>query len=107
MKRTVGEVDFEGLSEFFGGVANPYRLKILFLLSKNGELCVNDLMAKVGLSQTGTSRYLEILYQQGLLKKRRDWNRIYYSLTEKGEKTVKLLEKFFNERERWKNSLIS
>jgi len=67
------------LAETFRVLADPTRVKILYLLSQ-GELCVHDLAQLLGISQPATSHHLRILRMQGLVKTRREGKSIYYSL---------------------------
>ncbi len=67
------------LAETFRVLADPTRVKILYLLSK-GELCVHDISQILGISQPSASHHLRILRYQGLVKSRREGKRIFYSL---------------------------
>ncbi|HID08598.1 TPA: transcriptional regulator [Candidatus Micrarchaeota archaeon] len=67
------------LAETFRVLADPTRVKILYLLSR-GELCVHDLAQVLGISQPSASHHLRILRYQGLVKSRREGKRIFYTI---------------------------
>jgi ArsR family transcriptional regulator len=67
-------------AEFFRVLADEARLKMLWLLFNNRELCVCDFVEVLGITQSKASRHLRILYQAGLVTDRRDGLWVYYSL---------------------------
>lgn len=67
------------LGDFFKIFGDPTRLKIIFSLYYS-ELCVFDLAAVIGISQSGISHQLRTLKQMGIVKNRRWGKTIYYSL---------------------------
>ena len=58
-------------------IAHPLRLKILCVLADN-ELSVQDIVESVGTSQSNISQHLAILRDKGVLRTRKDANRVYY-----------------------------
>jgi ArsR family transcriptional regulator len=60
-------------------MAHPLRLKILCVLG-NEEVSVQDIVEAVGTSQSNISQHLAILREKGVLKARKDANRVYYSV---------------------------
>ena len=60
-------------------MAHPLRLKILCVLG-NEEVSVQDIVDAVGTSQSNISQHLAILREKGVLKARKDANRVYYSV---------------------------
>jgi len=70
----------ERRAEILKAVAEPCRLRILHLL-EGGELSVKEIVSVVGLSQSNTSRHLNMLHATGLIKRRRAGNRVYYSIS--------------------------
>jgi ArsR family transcriptional regulator len=58
-------------------MAHPLRLKILCVLG-NEEVSVQDIVDAVGTSQSNISQHLAILREKGVLKARKDANRVYY-----------------------------
>jgi len=60
-------------------LGDPTRLRIVMAL-KNGEMCVCDLAAFVGVSESAVSHQLRRLRDLALVKHRRDGQTLYYSL---------------------------
>ena len=71
--------DLERLSLTYRVLGDPNRLKIVMAL-KNVEMCVCDLAAFTGLSDSAVSHQLRRLKDLALVKSRRDGQIIYYSL---------------------------
>ena len=69
----------QGLADTFSALGDPTRVRILDVLS-HGELCVCDLAAVVGLSQSAVSHQLRLLRGIRLVKPRRDGRIVFYSL---------------------------
>ena len=63
-------------------LSGPMRLKILYLLHREPELCVCDLADILGESVSAVSHQLRILRKHDLVKTRRDAKTIFYSLHE-------------------------
>lgn len=60
-------------------LSNENRLLILCTLA-GGELSVNELNERIGMSQSGLSQQLALLRREGLVQTRRQSQTIYYSL---------------------------
>jgi ArsR family transcriptional regulator len=69
----------QGLAETFSALGDPTRVRILDALS-HGELCVCDLAAVLGLSQSAVSHQLRLLRSIRLVKPRREGRVVFYSL---------------------------
>lgn len=67
------------IAELFKVFADSTRMKIIYALMEN-ELCVCDIAAIVGTTQSAISHQLRILKQSKLVKFRKDGKIIYYSL---------------------------
>jgi ArsR family transcriptional regulator len=67
-------------ARFFKSLADETRLRILWLLMLSDELCVCDIMATLGISQSKASRHLRYLYHLGLVADRRQGLWMYYRL---------------------------
>ena len=67
------------LADTFSALGDPTRVRILDALS-HGELCVCDLAAVIGLSQSGVSHQLRLLRGMRLVRPRRDGRVVFYSL---------------------------
>jgi DNA-binding transcriptional ArsR family regulator len=70
---------FAQVSQFFSLLAEPSRLKILFILC-NGEKSVNQVTEESGSSQANVSRHLTALHREGILKRRKAGVTVYYSI---------------------------
>jgi|SRR5665647_518122 len=71
----------QALADTFKTLADPTRVKMLFALL-NRELCVCDLAAVIGASDSAVSHQLRMLRTQRLVKFRREGKIMYYSLTD-------------------------
>ncbi len=60
-------------------LADPLRLQIIESLS-NGEKCVCDLIAEIGLAQSKISFHLKVLKESGLITDRQSGRWVYYKL---------------------------
>ena len=69
----------KGVEEYFKGLADINRLRIINLLLQ-GELCGCDIQHVVGSSQSNVSRHLTYLKRSGLVVDRREGYRVYYRL---------------------------
>jgi DNA-binding transcriptional ArsR family regulator len=67
------------LSETFGALSDPTRVKILHALSKT-ELCVCDISAILDMTISAVSHQLRILRNMRLVKFRKEGKMVYYSL---------------------------
>jgi len=66
----------------FGMLADQHRLRILMSLRRARELCVCDLAASTGMSESATSHALRLLRAHRVVKARRDGRMAYYSLND-------------------------
>ena len=83
------EDDIEKASRSLKAMSHPLRLKILCVLG-NQEVSVQDIVENVGTSQSNISQHLAILRDKGILKSRKDANRVFYKVGD--ERTLKLIE---------------
>jgi DNA-binding transcriptional ArsR family regulator len=67
------------LAETFGALSDPTRVRIVSLLA-DAELCVCDLAAALGMSQSATSHQLRTLRNLRLVRRRREGRHIFYTL---------------------------
>jgi DNA-binding transcriptional ArsR family regulator len=66
-------------TDAFQTLADPTRRRIVEAL-RHGERQVNDIVARVGIYQSGVSRHLHILREAGFVAVRPDGQRRLYSL---------------------------
>lgn len=74
--------EIAGLSSIFSVLADPTRLRIIASLREH-EMCVCDLAAVVGQSESAISHQLRVLREQNLVRSRRDGRRKYYALVDR------------------------
>ncbi|MFQ5709705.1 MAG: ArsR/SmtB family transcription factor [bacterium] len=74
------KVDLEKLADLLTVAGNETRLKILFLLSQEPELCVCDLADVTGMTVSSISHQLSKLRAFGFIGKRREGQTIFYRL---------------------------
>ena len=67
-------------ARFFKVLADEVRLKIIWLLFHHEELCVCDVMAALGITQSKASRHLATLKHAGLVTDRKEGLWSYYAL---------------------------
>ena len=70
------------LASVFKALSDETRLQMLGLLLKEGELCVCDFVAVLGVSQSKASRHLRHLVHAGLLQDRREAIWVHFRITE-------------------------
>ena len=69
----------DGLARVFAALADPTRLRIVAALAAQ-ELCVCDLAATIGLTESAVSHQLRQLRGLGLVRARREGRMAYYAL---------------------------
>lgn len=65
-------------------LSDPNRVKALKALEKK-ELCVCELQPLLGISQPTVSKHMKIMEDAGLVKKRKEGQWAYYSLSQGGQ----------------------
>ncbi|MBI4796694.1 MAG: metalloregulator ArsR/SmtB family transcription factor [Deltaproteobacteria bacterium] len=82
-------------ARLFKSLADETRLKILWLLMAQEELCVCDIMGVLGITQSKASRHLRYLYHLGWVNDRREGVWMNYRLSvapgSPAEKQLRLL----------------
>jgi ArsR family transcriptional regulator len=71
----------ERASELFGVLSTPVRLQIIGELCQ-GEQDVTYLLKQIDASQPNMSRHLQVLYQAGVLDKRRSGQHVFYRIAD-------------------------
>ena len=69
------------IAQTLKALSDPIRLRIILLLQAEGELCVCDLMAVLGLPQSTVSRHLAYLKRSCWVDTRRQGLWMYYTLS--------------------------
>ena len=70
----------EHVAALFRLMADPSRARLIHALSLTRELCVCDLAAVIGVSQSAVSHQLRLLRSHRIVSRRREGRVIYYSL---------------------------
>ena len=68
-----------GLSNLFAALGDPTRLRIMAALAAQ-ELCVCDLAATIGQSESAVSHQFRLLRSLRLVRTRREGRRVFYAL---------------------------
>lgn len=79
-ERLAADSVYQELAETFRVLADPGRIRLITALLEGGELCVCDLSAVTGLTQTAVSHNLRLLRAQRLVRYRKQSRNVYYSL---------------------------
>lgn len=79
--------NMEEASRSLKAISHPLRLKILCVLGK-GELSVQDILKTVGTTQSNVSQHLCLLKDKGVVKSRKDANRVFYSVKDETIKKI-------------------
>nr|WP_027468406.1 metalloregulator ArsR/SmtB family transcription factor [uncultured Deefgea sp.] len=58
-------------------MSHPLRLKILCVLADQ-EVSVQDIVERVGTTQSNISQHLALMREKGVLRTRKDANRVFY-----------------------------
>ena len=67
-------------SQIFKACADESRLRILYLIFENGEMCISDLERILEYTQAKTSRHLIYLKNSGILSHRRYNHWVFYQV---------------------------
>ena len=70
------------LAKLLDGFANPIRLSVLLLLSRNDETNVGELVEAIRVPQPRISDHLRCLTWCGYVRSRRDDNNVFYSIAD-------------------------
>lgn len=80
--------DIEQAAQAIKAMAHPLRLKILCVLGEQ-EVSVQDIVERVGTSQSNISQHLAILRDKGVLASRKESNFVFYRIN--NPRTLKLV----------------
>ncbi len=75
------------LAEIFKVFGDTTRIKILYALFEE-EMCVCDIAALLGMTQSAISHQLRVLKSAGLVKYRKEGKVVYYSLDDDHVKNI-------------------
>src|SRR5258708_38329833 len=91
------ETAFSQMSAVLSLAGNDVRLKILYLLEEEKELCPCDLSDILGMSIPAISQHLRKMKDGGIIGGRKEGQTIFYSLKSEHLKMIRSLFKFINE----------
>ncbi|GAA2027228.1 hypothetical protein GCM10009740_16160 [Terrabacter terrae] len=80
--RALPEADLVQVSAVFKLLGDPTRAKLLYALLETGELCVCDLAASTGVTETTVSQSLRLLRACQVVTARREGRLMYYRLAD-------------------------
>lgn len=86
------------LSKVLELAANDVRLKILYLLEEENELCPCDISDILGMSIPAISQHLRKLKDGNIIESRRVAQTIFYSLKEENLNILKPFFKYINQQ---------
>jgi DNA-binding transcriptional ArsR family regulator len=78
-ERLVTAATAERMAAVFKVLADPSRCRLVAAIIEAGELCVCDLAATVGMSDSNVSHHLRVLRAHGLVRARRAGKMVFYS----------------------------
>jgi len=91
-KLKTAQQSFGQLSNLLALAGNEVRLKMIYLLEEENELCPCDLADILNMTVPAVSQHLRKLKDGNLIVSRKDGQTIYYSLT---QENMKILKPFF------------
>ena len=90
-KLTSAEISFNRLSQILSLVGNEVRLKILYLLEEEEELCPCDISDILDMSVPAVSQHLRKLKDANIIQPRRQGQTIFYSMKQEHLEIIKPL----------------
>ncbi|PNW21299.1 metalloregulator ArsR/SmtB family transcription factor [Salegentibacter mishustinae] len=79
---------FQTMSKILTLAGNEVRLKILFLLDVENELCPCDIADILEMSVPAVSQHIRKIKDAGIISSRREGQTLFYSLNDGGEKIL-------------------
>jgi DNA-binding transcriptional ArsR family regulator len=77
--RLASTAEAAAIAGVFSVLADPSRCRLVMALIEAGELCVCDLAATLGMTESNVSHHLRLLRDNGIVKGRRQGKMVYYS----------------------------
>ena len=97
-KLKTAQKSFASLSNILALAGNEVRLKIVYLLEEEKELCPCDLSDILGMTIPAVSQHLRKLKDGNIVETRKEGQTIYYSLTQENLKILKPFFKHINQQ---------
>jgi len=95
----IGEEELGRILNVLSVITDKTRMKILFLLMENEEMCICELSSLLGITRSAVSQHLSILKEMSLLSSRKDGKFVYYSIKNKNIRKLLLNFKEFIRKE--------
>lgn len=80
VQESVSKQNTMAVSQLFKALSDDTRVKIVYALSTEDELCVCDVANIIGSSTATASHHLRLLRNMGLAKYRKEGKLVFYSL---------------------------
>ncbi len=77
--RLASTAEAAAIAGVFSVLADPSRCRLVMALIEGGELCVCDLAATLGMTESNVSHHLRLLRDNGIVKGRRQGKMVFYS----------------------------
>jgi DNA-binding transcriptional ArsR family regulator len=97
------EASFNALSNILALAGNSVRLKILYLLSEETELCPCDLSDILAMTVPAVSQHLRKMRDADIVQTRKDGQTIFYALK---EDHLSIIEPLFHHIDHSKDALV-
>ncbi len=81
MSAALSELFIDVVARRLQAVAEPNRIRILKMLER-GEASVQDLTDELATTHQNVSRHLAVLYQYGMVSRRKDGRTVWYTLAD-------------------------
>ncbi len=81
-RRLLSSKQARELMGVFKVLANDTRLRLLHALTRDGELCVNELAAALEMKAQAISNQLQRLADQGIVAAQREGNQVFYRVVD-------------------------
>ncbi len=79
------------VQRLFATIGDPSRFKVLSVLVE-GDYCVSEIAERVGLSQSCTTRHLQVLQREGIATRTRAGKKVMFRLADGSPEMTRLLE---------------
>lgn len=87
----VRDKDFVDLADTLNLASSAVRLKILYLLNQENELCPCDLSDILGMTVPAISQHLKKLRNAGMVTTKKSGQTIFYSVKEQNQRMISSL----------------
>ncbi|RLD15294.1 MAG: transcriptional regulator [Caldiserica bacterium] len=95
----IEESELDKVLNVLSVMTDKTRMKILFLLMENGEMCICEISPLLGITRSAVSQHLSTLKKVSLLSVRKDGKFVYYSIKNKNIRKLIISFKEFIRKE--------